>query len=275
MELKIEHPTTQKLIKVLEALLSKKLSRQQVRDWVIELDRVFDYPGPGVSMVPLKVGEGYYTWLSLFSIREEQTELWMSPGEEQHILRDCDLQYMINDLKKKPYCKQISNVLSEFNYHHSSSEELREYFGDPPNSLITIKSKEKGNPFHKLGLDFTRMVLDNLNDLREFTLFKYKEQLFSVEMSVDTYSPYMVCIYGKNSSWPELVELLDILKIKPQDINWINDDLKTSSYLIRRMDDNGIEFDVEKLDNPISASLKLNEYDGGIHKQTYWMEKKP
>ena len=178
MELKIEHPTTQKLIEVLEALLSKRISRQQVRDWVRELHRVFDYSGPGVSMVPLKVGEGYYTWLTLFSIREEQTELWMSPGEEQHIVRDCDLQYMINDLKKQPYCKQISNVLSEFNYHYSSDEVMREYFGYPPNPLLTIKSKEKGNPFYKLGLDFTRMILDNLNDLREFSLFNYKGHFF-------------------------------------------------------------------------------------------------
>ena len=41
------------------------------------------------------------------------------------------------------------------------------------------------------------------------------------------------------------------------------------------MDDNGIEFDVAEFDNPITASLKLNEYNGGIHKQTYWMEEKP
>lgn len=270
MELKIEHPTKERLIEVLEAILTGELTRGKVREWVDRVSNHFQYIyGP-----PLKVGEGHYTWLTMEYLRDELADFWMSPGVKQHIIRDIDIELMIKDLKKEHYTYKVSEELEEFNCHHFSGDKFKEYYGNPPNSVMTIKSIKKGNPFYKLGLKFSRMVFDNMHDLREFTSFKYKDVYFCIEMCVETFNPYKVIIYGKNSSWKELVVLLEMMNVTCEDIEWINDDLKGGSYLIRRMDDNGIEFDVETFDDPITASLKLNEYEGGIHKQTYWMEEK-
>ena len=273
MELKIEHPTKEKIIQVLECLLSGDLTRSQIREWQSQIHNTFDYSGPGTYVIPtLKGNDGYHQWLTLFSIAKED-ELWMSPGLKQFLVRDRDIRFMLSELKEEPICEKVSENIEEYNHQCLSREEIIETFGDPPNPLISFRTPKKGNPFYLLGLKFYRMVLDNLHDLKEFSLFRYKGELFSVGLSVDTYSPYFSEIYGQTSSWPKLIELLDLMRISNEDIDWISDGLKGQKYLIRRMDDNGIEFDVAEFDNPITTSLKLKEYDGGIHKQTYWMEK--
>ena len=89
--------------------------------------------------------------------------------------------------------------------------------------------------------------------------------------SVDCY-PSGYGLMAKAENWPLVVELLERAEV-PLDKLEVNDSLfEGKKYLVRRMDDNGIEFDVATFDDPLSASLKANEYSRGIHKQTYWME---
>ena len=90
-----------------------------------------------------------------------------------------------------------------------------------------------------------------------------------------TYIFHGFSVISKPENWREVVALFEYVGITNENIRWVADSLKTKKYVIRRMDDNGIEFDVETFDNPINASLKLSEYDSGIHKQTYWLEERP
>ena len=84
MSIKIQVPTTEIIIEILEGVLSGKYSRDEVREWRKLVTDKYDYIGPGVSLVPLKVGEGYYAWQTMASFNSEKQEVW---GKSEQIVR--------------------------------------------------------------------------------------------------------------------------------------------------------------------------------------------
>ena len=196
MILKITQPNTQMILEVLEAVLAGKISRSEVKEWKRELDETFDYYGPGVSFVPLKVGEGYYVWYTFEYFLDQKIDLWMS-REKQFLVRDQDIQYMIDAQKQLPCNIKVGDFVQLYS-SQIPREEFQENYGKPPEAILTLKATE-GNPFYKFGLSLVRMVQDNLHDLREFCCFKYKNALMGFELEVER--PSCICFYANFSNW--------------------------------------------------------------------------
>lgn len=258
--LKIKPPTKEIMVNILKSLYDGELKREEVVQWQEDLIRKFDYYGPGVLTVPLKVSDGYWEFVSLSALLKK-SEIQNDPHE--HFIRKEDLKEYVADLRQENL-EKISGGFKFIRGHQIPKEERRAF------PIVSMTDK---NIFIRNQLRSVRGVMDNLGNLKEASLFIYDKSAYTVCIDHEHYPGFAMLMGNLDEEKDKIVRLLQKLNVAPQSIDWVSPELDSEKCKLVRLDDNANEFEMKTYDSYILAELTRIHFENKGHKQLYSLKK--
>lgn len=172
MTLKIQPITTEILIDVIKGLISGEYTREEVVQWQRQMNEAFDYYGPGVLQIPLKVNSGYWEYASLAALLTPN-ELRFEP-DEPYLITDHDLSLYVDSLLKRE-APQPNPAFKTFNLPLQTKPQT------PVRPLVSITDL---NLFNRNKLRGIRL-LGGLGQIEEMMFIQHQDEYYSFSLHLE------------------------------------------------------------------------------------------
>jgi hypothetical protein len=130
----------------------------------------------------------------------------------------------------------------------------------------------------KCGLIFKAGYADGLGQTKEAGFLTSRGRQFALIHYLYAPAPYhqmtyVVSLFDADSMTDDLEDILEVLNLGIENLEWVEPTISLLKYEVWRQDDNGGKFLIEITHSKADAKKIVQKYELIPHKQTYWIER--
>jgi len=253
-------PTKDIIIEILEGLIHRRYSREEVVRWQHDVLEKYDYYGPGVFTVPLSPLDGYWEFVTFTVLKVRG----IPDGNHEYFIRDEDLMEYLQVLKRID-CSEANGEIKRIRFFQTKPTEKKSF------ELIQYHDPER-RTLQKSGVFYKRGIFENLGAYIETTLIEFRNATYLIDFYHDQFDG-SVLVTGIPENKENLAHFLCAIGVNSSSIKWINEKLDDEKCELYRIDDHGNHFPMRAFESYVAAEIARFEYERKRHKQHYFLKR--